>query len=567
MLAAVVTCVVLAAPSAAMATTASAISADWENTCALTSSDGAKCWGYNASGQLGDGTATGPERCEVNSSRFPCSTTPADVSGLTSGLAAISSGGGIACALTSGGGVKCWGDNEYGSLGDGSTTGPERCRNGAEPETFACSTRPVDVSGLSSGVTAIGAGQVACALTSGGGVKCWGANYAGQLGDGISGGPEQCGPVVEPSACSRTPVVVSGLASGVAAISVGGGVNACALTSAGGAKCWGANGSGQVGDGTTTDKSTPVDVSGLTSGVAALSAGDGSTCALTSTGGVKCWGYNGQGQLGDGTQTNKATPVNVTGLSSGVTAISPGSDHTCALTSAGAVKCWGSDISGQLGDGTTRGKEECSFHQCSTTPVDVRGLSSGVTAIAAGKSHTCALMSAGEVECWGYGGVGELGDGASGYSATPVAVLGLFKVTCASNSGSITLTPGVTTTSGVQAIKIKGLMTGCEGDRFATVKYTARLTTTGPVSCSTLNQGGEAAAGTAKFKWTPKAKPSTATLSLPLSETPGLVFSGELTSGSYAPRGFSARLTESYNVPCGGKPVKKGTFSGSQVTF
>jgi alpha-tubulin suppressor-like RCC1 family protein len=298
----------------------------------------------------------------------------------------VSAGYGHTCALTSAGGVKCWGWNTSGQLGDGTTI-----------------TRsiPVDVTGLTSGVTAISAGYLhTCALTSNGGVKCWGENDSGELGDG--------------STTNRhTPVVVSGLTSGVTTISAGYS-HTCALTSAGGVKCWGDNELGQLGDGTTTNQTTPVDVSGLTSGVIAVSAGHFHSCAITSTGDVKCWGLNGVGQLGDGTTTNHYTPVDVSGLTSGAAAISARGDFTCTLTSAGGVKCWGDNRDGQLGNGTTSE---------STTPVDVSSLANGVTAVSAGGKHTCALTSSGGVKCWGDNEYGQLGDGTTTNRSTPVDVV------------------------------------------------------------------------------------------------------------------------------------------------
>jgi len=349
------------------------ISAGYYHTCALMNTGGVKCWGDNGFGELGDGTYT---------SRM----TPVDVSGLTSGVSGISGGEVYTCALMSIGGVKCWGYNEYGQLGDGTTT--QR-------------TTPVDVSGLTSGVSAISADYVhTCALMNTGGVKCWGDNEFGQLGDGTTTG-------------SSTPVDVSGLTSGVSAISVGG-RHTCALMSTGGVKCWGWNGYGQLGDGTTTQRTTPVNVLGLSSGVSAIFAGFGHTCALMSTGGVKCWGLNNHGQLGDGTTTQRTIPIDVSGLSSGVSAISADYEYTCALMRTGGVKCWGLNDHGQLGDGTTTQR---------TTPVDVSGLSSGVSAISVGRGHTCALMSTGGVKCWGYNEYGQLGDGTETDRTTPVDVV------------------------------------------------------------------------------------------------------------------------------------------------
>ncbi len=320
-------------PSSASAK-AIAIAAGYGHTCALTSTGAVKCWGRNRSGQLGDGTTTNRHVPVAvnNSGQLGDGTTtnrhvPVAVSGLASGVQAIAAGTYHTCALTSTGAVKCWGKNNSGQLGDGTTTDRHA---------------PVDVVGLVSGVTAIAAGYFhTCALTSAGAAKCWGYNRYGQLGDGTT-------------TDRHAAVDVPGLASDVTAITAGGG-HSCALASTGAVRCWGSNYFGELGAGTTTRRLTSAAVSGLAGGVAAIAAGgEAHGCALTSAGAVKCWGFNGYGQLGDGTTTDRHVPVDVSGLAAGVQMIAAGGyGHTCALTSEGLVRCWGRNSSGQLGDGTT----------------------------------------------------------------------------------------------------------------------------------------------------------------------------------------------------------------------
>lgn len=256
--------------------------------------------------------------------------------------------------------------------------------------------------GSATTATAVAVGMShTCALTSAGGVKCWGDNYNGELGDGT---------VTQ----RHDPVDVSGLRSGVQTIAAGD-YFSCALTDAGGVKCWGYNGFGQLGDGSTRDRHTPVGVAGLSKGVAAIAAGSTHACALTNGGAVRCWGYNGSGGLGNGTATARRSPAGVTGLPSGVTAITAGLDYTCALTSAGEVKCWGDNGMGKLGDRTLADRY---------TPVDVFGLTGGVAAVTASDSigHTCAITSGGGVECWGDNAFGELGDGTTNDRLASVTV-------------------------------------------------------------------------------------------------------------------------------------------------
>jgi len=348
--------------------------------CVVTARGGVECWGQNDAGQLGDGTTT---------NRIG----PAPVLGLDSGVAAVSASGNSACALMVAGSVRCWGSNYNGQVGDG---------------TRVDRLAPVDVVGLGSGVAQISVGVDSnCALLIGGAVECWGANPVGNIGDGTSGN------------LRLTPTPVVGLSSGMVALSPSGGfVDHCALTARGGVKCWGLNRHGQLGDGTTTDRSTPVDVVGLTSGVQAIALGWEESCAITSGGGALCWGWNANGQLGNGTNRDSAVPVPVSGLASGVATLSSGADsHRCAVTDAGGVKCWGYNFAGELGDGTTRTR---------VSPVAVTGLGSGVTTVVTGQYFSCAVLSTGAVRCWGDNSSGQLGDGTTVNRLTPADIAGSF---------------------------------------------------------------------------------------------------------------------------------------------
>jgi hypothetical protein len=225
---------------------------------------------------------------------------------------------------------------------------------------------------------------------------------------------------------SLVPVEVPRLGGGITTITAGGG-HTCAVIGGGGVSCWGANYAGQLGDGTTRDRHYPVDVSGLGSGVIAVAAGSSHACALTNAGGVSCWGANDAGALGDGSTVGSDTPVQVKGLASGITAIAAGYSHTCALASAGWVKCWGSNYVGELGDGSTTDRG---------IPVDVSGLGSGVVSVTASR-HTCALMNSGSVTCWGDNSHSQLGAGTSISSVVPVDVSSLASGVMAIAAGEI----------------------------------------------------------------------------------------------------------------------------------
>ena len=427
-------------PGPADASGAVAVAAGGVNTCVLSADGGVKCWGENTVGQVGDGTVS------------PGRLTPVDVVGLESEVTAVTTTS-RSCALTTDGALKCWGDNGYGQLGDGTTTNrstPVDVCQDYDDDAQKCRDQLTDVASI-----AVGSSLHTCALTSSGGVKCWGRNEWGQLGDGTLGD----GDPVTLDNIRTTPVDVcqdydevagecTELLSGVAAVATGGNYT-CAVMADSTARCWGSNVAGQLGDGAgggnLLDPSvhpTPVDVcqeydeaaqrcTELLTGVVAIAPASLHTCALATAGGIKCWGGSFRGRLGDGLVCGAElpfhclTPVDVVGLESGATAVTTGGSYTCALTTAGGVKCWEDNLSpGQIGDGGRCGL-------VCPTPVDVcadaacTGALSEVAGIAAGSRHTCALTTAGGVKCWGWNNFGQLGDGTRTDRNTPVNVVGL----------------------------------------------------------------------------------------------------------------------------------------------
>ncbi len=343
-----------------------AIAAGAGHTCALLTDGTGRCWGTNSSGQLGDMTKV--------DQATPVVVSVMDGPGRST---AITAGFIHTCALPQTGGTICWGDDTYGELGDGTSN------DGV-------------VQNLSGSVQAIVAGgNHTCAIVSGA-VRCWGKGADGQLGFGT------------PYLNKTTPVPVY-TPSPATALALGAG-HTCALLQDETVNCWGDNSYGQVGVGTkilAEDSATAV--AGISNAIA-IAAGDYFSCAVLADNTARCWGYNGKGQLGDGTNDMQFSPTTVLGLNH-VTSIAAGTSHTCALITDGTVRCWGDNSMGQVGDGTGINR---------LNSVAVVGLAN-VTAISAGGEHTCALLADATVWCWG-GMPGQLGSGSED-PTTPSKVL------------------------------------------------------------------------------------------------------------------------------------------------
>jgi len=366
------------------------LAAGSDHTCGLEAgTDKAWCWGGNGYGQLGDGTSGSPTHWNDADQSAPVAVTGGRV------FSSLVAGGAKTCGLDAGTGKAwCWGANGGGQLGDG-TTGTDR-------------SAPVAVTGGRVFASLVAGGGHNCGVVAGTGKAwCWGDNYFGQLGDGTTGG-------------SSVPMAVTG--GRVFASLVAGEFHTCGLEAdTGKAWCWGENGAGQLGDGTTGGSSAPVGVSGGRV-FASLAAGWSHTCGVEAgSGKAWCWGGNGQGQLGDGTSgdwtsaANRTAPVAVTGGRVFVSLVA-GMYHTCGVES-GTFKawCWGGN-NGQLGDGTSG--------TARTAPVAVTG-GRVFASLVAGREHTCGVeTTTGNVWCWGFNGSGQLGVPPQNTRTEPEAVTG-----------------------------------------------------------------------------------------------------------------------------------------------
>lgn len=347
------------------------VAAGGTHTCALLATGRVTCFGDDAAGQLGDGTAGGARANAV------------EVPGL-SGVVQVAAGEATTCALRDDGVVLCWGRNTFGQTG---------------LPLSASQPTPMPVPTVSGAVEISMKHSHACAKQGDGVIRCWGTNTHGQLGHGTV-----------PRAL--TPVEVPGITTAVAvAAGVG---HTCVVLASGAAQCWGDNTGRQLGDGTSTSRVSPVSVSALTAAID-VSAGSRHTCFVKSGGAVTCYGTNGSGQLGWDPATSAPPPgTSIAGLS-GVTRISSGLEFNCALRSDDRVLCWGANTGGQLG----RASGDLAPTHAPAEPLLPAG--EGFTSMTAGNAHACAVREPdGRVYCWGANNYGQIGDGTTTSRATPV---------------------------------------------------------------------------------------------------------------------------------------------------
>ena len=351
------------------------VKAGWSHTCVRKIDGTVWCFGNNNAMQLGTPSDSGMFRAD-----------PQPVSGLAHAVG-IAAGDSHSCALASSATADCWGYNNVGELGNGSTAG---------------TVGLMGVPSLSDAREIVAAGESTCVLKNDGTVLCWGDDTYGQVGDGTT---------TELGRPLATPVTSLSDVMGIAV----GWTHACALKSAGTVFCWGDNTDGQLGDGTHNSRST-VSTPAMISDVVQIGAGYHHTCAVKRDGTVWCWGSNETGQLGNGTTTASAIPVQAIGVVAAVEVQMNGNDqlgvvaHTCARTADGSLWCWGSNANFELGDGTTVDRP---------MPQKVPNVSDAI-AVGPGGHHTCIARANSTVSCWGANDKGQLGQGGKNFTSSSV---------------------------------------------------------------------------------------------------------------------------------------------------
>jgi len=352
---------------------------DWESvsagdrhTCGVKADGSLYCWGRRTEGQLGTGGA----------GYDPPRRTPERVTGGAEGWVSVAAGGSHTCGVKTDGSLYCWGSNGGGRLGDG-TTGERRT-----PTREA--SRADDWASVSAG------DEHTCAVKTDGSLHCWGRNAAGQLGDGTT-------------ADRRTPTQETSGASDWASVAAGW-RHTCGVKTDGSLHCWGRNTADQLGDGTTVDRRAPTREASGAAHWASVSAGWRHSCGVKTDGSLHCWGRNVSGKLGDGTTTNRATPSPETSGATDWVWVGAGERHTCGLKEDGSIHCWGWNSDGQLGDGTT------TDHR---TPTREASGATDWRAAAAGGEHSCGVKVDGSLLCWGRNHAGQLGDATTTTRRTP----------------------------------------------------------------------------------------------------------------------------------------------------
>ncbi|MEM9467110.1 MAG: S-layer homology domain-containing protein [Actinomycetota bacterium] len=391
---------------------AGSITAGEAHTCALLNSGTIRCWGLNDLGQLGYGDTEnrGDELGEM--AALP----PVDFGG-TRTAQSLTTGDKHTCVLTTTSDVKCWGDNDFGQLGQETFNDI-----GNEPDEMG---NDLATSNLGTGRTAVSlvAGRDhTCAILDDDSLKCWGRNSSGQLG---LGDQENRGGVAGDMGDFLATVNL-GTGRTAQAVSLGD-IHSCAILDDDTVKCWGDGGEGQLGQGDDLDigdadmeMGDDLDPIALGTGrtAAALSTGDRHTCAILDDGSVKCWGTSLFGQLGqenddqlgdDGGEMGDALPAVDLGAGRTAVAISTSANHNCVILDNGDLKCWGRNDSGQLGYGDTEDRGDDADEMGDDLPAVDLGDGRTAVAVTTGNQHTCAVLDDSTLRCWGNNDAGQLG--------------------------------------------------------------------------------------------------------------------------------------------------------------